>query len=69
MRTGFISYSHRQRDWVWGRLKPVLEAGGIEVLIDVERFQESRRPIDTLLPPEHDMSKLDYVQVTLPSPS
>ncbi len=34
----FVSYSHRQGDWVWGRLVPVLKAGGAEVLIDRERF-------------------------------
>lgn len=35
----FVSYSHRQGDWVWSRLVPVLKAGGAEVLIDKERFQ------------------------------
>jgi len=34
----FISYSHRQGDWVWGRLVPCLRAGGAEVLIDHDRF-------------------------------
>ena len=34
----FISYSHRQGDWVCRRLLPCLEAGGAEVLIDRERF-------------------------------
>jgi len=35
----FISYSHQQGDWVWGRLLPCLRAGGVEVLIDSERFK------------------------------
>jgi hypothetical protein len=38
----FISYSHRQGDWVWDRLVPVLRAGGAEVLIDRERFTAGR---------------------------
>src|SRR5437867_907516 len=37
-KTVFISYSHRQGDWVWDRLVPCLRAGGAEVLIDRERF-------------------------------
>ncbi len=35
----FVSYSHKQSGWVWGRLVPVLKAAGAEVLIDVERFK------------------------------
>lgn len=35
----FVSYAHKQGAWVWGRLVPVLKAGGAEVLIDRERFQ------------------------------
>ncbi len=38
----FISYSHHQGEWVWGRLVPVLKAGGAEVLIDRERFRAGR---------------------------
>jgi hypothetical protein len=34
----FVSYSHRQGEWVWDRLLPVLEAGGATVHIDRERF-------------------------------
>lgn len=35
----FVSYCHRQGDWVWRRLTPCLKAGGTEVLIDRERFE------------------------------
>lgn len=35
----FISYCHRQEEWVLQRLVPCLKAGGAEVLIDVERFR------------------------------
>ncbi len=38
----FISYSHRQGDWVWNRLVPCLRAGGAEVLIDRERFEAGK---------------------------
>lgn len=37
-RKVFVSYSHRQEDWVVDRLVPVLRAGGAEVLIDREIF-------------------------------
>ncbi len=39
MTKTFVSYCHRQWDWVWGRLVPCLKAGGAEVLIDRERFE------------------------------
>lgn len=38
----FVSYSHRQGDWVWNRLVPVLKAGGAELLIDRERFEAGK---------------------------
>lgn len=37
-RSVFVSYNHRQADWVHDRLVPVLKAGGAEVLVDHERF-------------------------------
>lgn len=38
-RKVFISYSHRNGDWVWNKLVCVLEAGGAEVIIDKKRFE------------------------------
>ena len=39
----FVSYSHRQGQWVWERLVPILRAAGCaEVLIDRERFLAGR---------------------------
>lgn len=38
-RKVFVSYSHRQGEWIWDRLVPVLKAGGAEPLIDRERFR------------------------------
>src|SRR5262249_4613237 len=36
------SYRHSDGAWVWTRLKPCLDAGEAEVLIDRERFQAGR---------------------------
>jgi hypothetical protein len=35
----FISYCHKQGNWVWDRLVPCLRAGGADVHIDRERFK------------------------------
>ena len=45
MTKTFVSYCHRQGDWVWGRLVPCLKAGGADVLIDRERFELGRAVI------------------------
>ena len=34
----FVSYCHQQEKWVWSDLVPCLRAGGVEVLIDKDRF-------------------------------
>jgi hypothetical protein len=47
-RKVFVSYSHKQGDWVWDRLVPVLKAGGAEVLIDRERFTAGRALFDQI---------------------
>ncbi|MGH9841255.1 MAG: toll/interleukin-1 receptor domain-containing protein, partial [Blastocatellia bacterium] len=41
----FISYCHKQSDWVTNQLVPCLRAGGAEVLIDIERFRAGRAVI------------------------
>ena len=38
----FISYCHKQGEWVLDRLVPCLKAGGAEVLIDQERFEAGK---------------------------
>src|SRR5262249_49958422 len=38
----FISYCHRQGDWVHGELIPVLRAAKAEVLVDRDRFRAGR---------------------------
>lgn len=38
----FVSYSWKQGGWVWDRLISVLRAGGIDVLIDRERFKAGK---------------------------
>src|ERR1700732_2051207 len=35
----FISYCHKQGDWVWDRLVPCLRAGGADIHIDRERVK------------------------------
>lgn len=47
-RKVFVSYSHRQGEWVWDRLVPVLKAGGAEPLIDRERFRLGRALFDQM---------------------
>lgn len=44
-RRVFVSYSHRQGEWVWDRLVPVLKAGGADVRIDRERFAAGKAVI------------------------
>jgi hypothetical protein len=35
----FISYCHKEGDWVWDRLVPCLRGGGADVHVDRERFE------------------------------
>ena len=41
-RNVFVSYSHKQKEWVRDRLVPCLEAGGVEALIDYKCFKAGR---------------------------
>lgn len=44
----FISYCHKQEDWVWQRLKPCLDAGGAEVLIDRDHFKAGIKTVSQM---------------------
>jgi len=59
----FISYCHRQGDWVWHRLVPCLKAGGAEVLIDVERFKAGVS-VYTQMNAEQDQSDASLLVLT-----
>lgn len=38
----FVSYCHKQGEWVWNNLVPCLRAGGADVRIDMERFKAGK---------------------------
>ncbi len=44
----FISYSRAQGDWVFDRLIPLLQAAGIEIFVDRERFKAGRPLIPSM---------------------
>ena len=41
----FVSYSHKQSEWVHSCLIPVLRAAGGEVLVDIEHFKAGQTVI------------------------
>ena len=41
----FVSYSHKQGDWVWDKLIPCLRAGGAKPLADRDVFKAGRSVI------------------------
>jgi hypothetical protein len=52
----FVSYRHHQREWVWERLVPALEAGGVEVIIDRDRFRAGERVVGQM---DHEQDRAD----------
>jgi hypothetical protein len=53
----FVSYSWHQGEWVWDRLVPILKAGGMEVLIDREKF-EAALPVERQMDEVQDRAGL-----------
>jgi TIR domain-containing protein len=41
----FVSYSHKQSEWVHSRLIPVLSAAGGKVLVDIDHFKAGQTVI------------------------
>lgn len=56
----FISYSHKQSEWVWNNLVPCLKAGGAEVIIDRERAQAGKAII-TQMDAQQDAANLSVL--------
>lgn len=56
----FISYSHKQGEWVWKNLVPCLRAGGAEVRIDIERFCAGK-DVTAQMDAEQDASDLSVL--------
>ena len=59
----FISYCHKQGDWVLQRLVPVLRAAGAEILIDHERFKAGRAVV-TQMDNEQDSADMSLLVLT-----
>lgn len=61
----FISYSHQDGKWVLGHLKPILEAAGAKVLVDVERFRVGR-DLGTQMDETQDQADLQLLVLSAP---
>lgn len=44
----FVSYNHKQKEWVWNCLVPCLRAGGVEIIIDRERAEPGKNVIEQI---------------------
>jgi hypothetical protein len=53
----FVSYCHRQGEWVQGSLVPVLRASGAEVLVDWERFKAGHAVIGQMDGTQNDAER------------
>lgn len=58
----FVSYRHHQREWVWKRLVPALEAGGVEVIIDRDEFRAGEGVVGQM---DHQQDQADATLVVL----
>ena len=56
----FISYNHKQGEWVCNNLVPCLRAGGAEVRIDAERFRAGKEVV-AQMDAEQDVSDLSVL--------
>ena len=68
----FVSYSHKQSEWVHSRLLPVLRAAGAEVLVDIDHFKAGQTVTGQMDRLQRRASRhvlvitADYVASTLP---
>ena len=57
----FVSYRHDQQDWVWKRLVPALEGGGVVAVIDRDTFRAGEGVIGQM---DHQQDQADAVCTT-----
>ncbi len=59
----FISYSHKQGNWVFNKLVPCLRAGGANIVVDRERFEAGKALLGQM-DAIHDASDLTLLILT-----